>query len=137
MRILVIGGTKFVGPPLVQELVNNGHYVTLFHRGKTFDARTNGADSIMGDRRQLAGYVEEFGRFRPDVVLDMIPYTLTDGQQLMATMRGVAPRIVALSSADAYLAYGRLHRTEPGPSVPVPLKEDSRLREALGPEGES
>ena len=137
MRILVIGGTKFVGPPLVQELVNNGHDVTLFHRGKTFDSRTAGVPSLTGDRQQLADHVEDFKRLKLDVVLDMIPYTLSDGEDLMETMSGVTPRIVALSSADVYLAYGRLHRTEPGPAVPVPLNEDSSLRNALGPEGES
>ena len=61
MRILVIGGTKFIGPPLVQELVNNGHDVTLFHRGKSFDSRTEGVDSVIGNREQLAGYRGEFG----------------------------------------------------------------------------
>lgn len=137
MRILVIGGTKFVAPSLVQELVNNGHDVTLFHRGKTFDSRTAGVPSLTGDRQQLADHVEDFKRLKLDVVLDMIPYTLSDGQDLMETMSGVTPRIVALSSADVYLAYGRLHRTESGPAVPVPLNEDSSLRNALGPEGES
>ncbi len=60
MRILVIGGTNFIGPPLVHELVNNSHDVTLFHRGKTFDRRTDGVDSIIGNREQLADYSEKF-----------------------------------------------------------------------------
>ena len=137
MRILVIGGTKFVGPPLVQQLVNNGHDVTLFHRGKTFDDRTNGANTIVGDRDQLSDYVEDFRKLLPDVVLDMIPYTLVEAQELMEAMKGVTSRVIALSSADVYLAYGRLHRTEPGPAVRVPLREDSPLRRELGPEGES
>ena len=135
MRILVLGGTKFVGPPLVQELLKNGHEVTLFHRGKTFDSRTEGASSIVGNREQLADYRGEFGKLQPDVVLDMIPYTQSESRELMTVMKGVTPRIVALSSVDVYLAYGRLHRTEPGRAVQVPLREGSPLRQTYGPEG--
>lgn len=33
MRILIIGGTQFVGRGLVQASLDAGHDVTLFHRG--------------------------------------------------------------------------------------------------------
>ncbi len=69
--------------------------------------------------------------------MDMIPYTSSEIRQLMTVMKGVTPRVVALSSVDVYLAYGRLHCTEPGPAVPVPLREGSPLRQKYGPEGES
>src|SRR5688572_15005858 len=49
----------------------------------------------------------------------------------METFRGAVGRAVVISSADVYRAYGRLHRTEPGPPDPVPLAEDAPLREAL------
>ena len=32
MQILIIGGTGFIGPYVVQQLVHEGHNVTLFHR---------------------------------------------------------------------------------------------------------
>lgn len=35
MRVLVIGGTRFIGPPVVKSLVEHGHEVTVFHRGET------------------------------------------------------------------------------------------------------
>lgn len=35
MRILIIGGTNFIGPPVVCQLGAMGHEVTVFHRGKT------------------------------------------------------------------------------------------------------
>ncbi len=55
----------------------------------------------------------------------------------MDAFRGIAGRAIVISSADVYLAYGRLHGTEPGPLEPMPLTEDSALRSKLGPEGES
>src|SRR4029079_4926445 len=39
--------------------------------------------------------------------------------------------VVVPSSADVYRAFGRLHRTEPGPPDPVPLREDAPLRAEL------
>jgi nucleoside-diphosphate-sugar epimerase len=35
MRILIIAGTNFIGPPLVRRLIELGHEVTVFHSGKT------------------------------------------------------------------------------------------------------
>ncbi|WP_228059703.1 NAD-dependent epimerase/dehydratase family protein [Plectonema radiosum] len=35
MKILIIGGTNFIGPFLVRHLLTMGHDITLFHRGKT------------------------------------------------------------------------------------------------------
>ncbi len=38
MRILILGGTKFVGPHVVQYLVDLGHEVAIFHRGASLGA---------------------------------------------------------------------------------------------------
>ena len=35
MKVVVIGGTNFLGPPLVRRLVALGHEVAVFHRGRT------------------------------------------------------------------------------------------------------
>ncbi len=34
LTVLILGGTNFLGPHLVQELQNHGHVVTVFNRGK-------------------------------------------------------------------------------------------------------
>ncbi len=46
----------------------------------------------------------------------------------MNTFRGIAKRVVALSSGDVYRACGILHGSESGPLQPVPLTEESELR---------
>ena len=33
LKVLILGGTSFLGPPLVEELQQQGHEVTLFNRG--------------------------------------------------------------------------------------------------------
>src|ERR1035441_760923 len=121
MRILVIGGTGFIGRPLVRELARMGHALCVFHRGGT--PAQLPAESILGERRDLA-------RLRPeaDVVIDLILSSGAQAQRLMEIFRGVAKRVVAASSIDVYRACGVLHGFEDGPLEPVPLTEDSALR---------
>jgi nucleoside-diphosphate-sugar epimerase len=35
MKVLIIGGTNFIGPPVVRRLTDLGHQVAVFHRGQT------------------------------------------------------------------------------------------------------
>jgi nucleoside-diphosphate-sugar epimerase len=124
MKILAIGGTGFIGRPLVRELAARGHEVTVLTRR---DAPTGlPAESIVGERADLE-------RLRPhaDVVIDLILSSGAQAHQLMETFRGVAKRAVAASSIDVYRACGILHGSEEGPLEPVPLTEDSGLRTKL------
>ena len=133
MRILIIGGTRFVGPPVVRHLHDMGHTVWLFHRHPAQVVLPDSVEHITGDRHHLDDFGDIFRRIAPDVVLDMIPITEDDAQTVMRVFTGVAQRVVTLSSQDVYRAYGRVNGTEPGPPDPVPLTEDSPLRERLYP----
>ena len=128
MRILVIGGTNFIGPHLVRRLAELGHEVALFHRGQTQAELPASVRHVLGDRHQLAEHRDAFRRLSPEIVVDMIAYTREDADGLVATFRGLARRIVVLSSGDVYRAHGRLIGTEPGPVEPTPLTEDAPLR---------
>jgi len=48
--------------------------------------------------------------------------------ELLEVFRGLARRLVVLSSMDVYRAAGVLHGSEPGPLQELPLTEDSTLR---------
>src|SRR5450631_274211 len=50
MRILIIGGTAFVGRHIARAAVDAGHEVTLFHRGQTGAAFLPQATHLTGDR---------------------------------------------------------------------------------------
>jgi nucleoside-diphosphate-sugar epimerase len=63
----------------------------------------------------------------------MIPLRETHARDVMEVFRGIASRVVAISSQDVYRAYGRLIGLEPGPPDTVPLTEKSPLRETLYP----
>jgi len=124
VRILIIGGTGFIGPHLVRELVRMGHSVAVFHRGSTHPNLP--AEHILGDRRDMAVL-----RPKADVVIDLILSSGAQAEALMTAFRGVARRIVAASSIDVYRACGVLHGSEEGPVEPVPLTEESPLRTKL------
>jgi nucleoside-diphosphate-sugar epimerase len=87
----------------------------------------------LDDRAGFVDLANEFKCFAPDVVVDMIAVTERATKTTMQSFRGIAGRVVALSSQDVYRAYGRLLGTEPGPPDPVPLTEKSPLREQLYP----
>src|SRR6266704_805124 len=133
MRILVIGGTNFIGPLVVRTLNEEEHKVTVFHRGQTRTDLPHGVQELLGDRRPLARSAVELQRIAPEVVLDMIPATEQDAQEVMSIFNGVARRVVAISSQDVYRAFGRVNGKEAGPVDAVPITEDSPLRENLYP----
>lgn len=133
MRILVIGGTRFMGPVVVQRLHNLGHEITIFHRGQRPATLPSDIQHIQGDRDSLTDFTDSFQRLAPDVVLDMIPATEREAQEVMSVFKGIARRIVAISSQDVYRAFGRVNGKESGPADPLPLTEESPLRENLYP----
>lgn len=126
MKILIIGGTGFMGPSTVVHLQNAGHHVTVFHRGKT--PLPAGAEEIIGDHHNLSDYRPEFTRRNFDVVIDFILSSGRQARTLIETFRGITRRVVAISSMDVYRAMGILHGTETGPLQELPLTEESELR---------
>ena len=131
MRAAVIGGTGFLGPEVVRQLVAAGWAVAIFHRGTHEADLPPSVLHLHGDRGELASFAGAFRSFAPDVVVDMRGMTEEHARQLVGTFAGIAKRSVVVSSADVYRAYGRLNGTEPGPPDPVPLREDAPLRERL------
>ncbi len=133
MRILVIGGTRFMGPLVVRSLSEQGHEVTVFHRGETRTDLRRGVMELLGDRRSLAKSAVELQRLAPEVVLDMIPENEQDALEVMRIFRGVARRVVAISSQDVYRAFGKVNGKESGPVDSMPITEESALRQNLYP----
>jgi nucleoside-diphosphate-sugar epimerase len=131
VRVLILGGTGFIGKYIVTQLHHLGHDVVIFHRGQTTADLPQAVTHIIGERQHLADHTDTFRQIAPDVVLDTIAYTEQQAQSAMQLFTGVTPRLVALSSIDVYWAYGRHHRIEDGPIDPRPLTEESPLRQRL------
>ena len=50
LSVLVLGGTGFIGPHIVREMLRRGHSVTLFNRGRTNSGLFPDIETIKGDR---------------------------------------------------------------------------------------
>jgi nucleoside-diphosphate-sugar epimerase len=141
VRVLLIGGSGFIGPHVASALEREGHEVITFHRGSRHPAGV--AREIHGDRNRLGDHAAALRDAAPEVVVDLILSSGRQARELMRVFRGVARRVVALSSCDVYRACGVLHGTESGPPAlsgasagveglePMPLTESSPLRTRL------
>jgi nucleoside-diphosphate-sugar epimerase len=139
MNIVVIGGTGFMGPYVVRSLARQGHTVTVLHRGQTEHPLALSVNHIhhpalrIGERSRLPSLRSELAEADPDVILDMIAVTAQCAWHGVETFRGLAPRVVVISSADVYRVYAQLNKTEAAPVDPNPCTESAPLRTKFYP----
>ncbi|MBI4672671.1 MAG: NAD-dependent epimerase/dehydratase family protein [Chloroflexi bacterium] len=132
MNVVIIGGTRFIGRAVTQQLLAQGHRVAVFHRGHT-PLEMQNVQEIFGDRRNLGWFRGAFKKFAPEVVIDMRAMTETDARGLGETFREVARRSVVLSSMDVYRAYDVLRGVEGEPLERIPFDEAAPLRNKIYP----
>jgi 2'-hydroxyisoflavone reductase len=102
MKLLVIGGTSFVGRHAVESAVRQGHEVVVFHRGRTnADLLTGEIDHRIGDRN-TPDYRALGGDERWDAVLDVSAYVPRHVHQLADAIKGRVGHYVHVSSISAY-----------------------------------
>jgi nucleoside-diphosphate-sugar epimerase len=133
VRVLVLGGTGFIGAPTVRQLVAGGHDVAVLHRGERAPTLPEDVESIVAHRERLADHAGRLRAWRPEVVVDFIAFAEADVRAVLGALRGVAGRLVVLSSLDVYRAYDRLMRVQPGPPERTPIREEDPLREVPFP----
>jgi UDP-glucose 4-epimerase len=125
MRVMVLGGTRFIGAAIVEELHAHGHELLVVHRGEHEPADLPEVDHLHADRQDLPhlrGPVEEFG---PEAVVDNCAYSTADAETALAAI-GDDTRLLVVSSMDVYRAFGAvLAGTE---TDPLPLDETSPVR---------
>jgi nucleoside-diphosphate-sugar epimerase len=99
MRILVMGGTRFVGRPLVARLQAAGHDLTLFTRGR--QPLPEGVEHLVGDRGDDAGLAPLEGRSF-EVIVDSSGRSQEDSRRVVERTGAPAHRFVYVSSAGVY-----------------------------------
>jgi nucleoside-diphosphate-sugar epimerase len=127
MRVVVIGGTRFIGRRIVDDLVARGDEVLVVHRGETeppglAEVRRH----VHVDRANFVSVAGEVTAFDPDAVVDCWALSRSDVDAVLPHLPDT--QLVLLSSMDVYEAFACV--LDGGrESEPVPLNEESRLRE--------
>lgn len=78
MKILVIGGTRFFGIPMIHELLQKGHQITIATRGKSKDIFGDSVDRIILERTDPDSMKNALADRFFDVVIDKIAYCSND-----------------------------------------------------------
>jgi nucleoside-diphosphate-sugar epimerase len=133
MRVLVIGGTGFIGSHVVRELASRGADVCVLHRGRT---RVDLGASVRyryADRDDPDSFTRAARDITPDVVVDMIAFTEAHARATLRICGGSVRRLVAASSMDVYRAFEVFLSPSAGPVQPVPIGEGDALRSTLFP----
>jgi nucleoside-diphosphate-sugar epimerase len=129
MRVLILGGTLFIGRRIALELLARGDDVMVVHRGQTEPAELSGCAHVHAARDALAGVADQLRVFRPDAVIDTRAMTRAHADAVLPHLPDA--HLVLLSSIDVYRAYELLLAGRGG--EPVPLTETSPVRSARYP----
>ena len=115
LRVLILGGTGFIGPHFVQALTEGGHTVTLFNRGKRDPEAKHGVEQLLGDRND--GLESLAGRDW-DVVVDNSGYTPKQVKLSAGLLQGHVKQYIFISSIAVYADFDQ-----------PPIGEDHKLTE--------
>lgn len=126
MRILIIGGTRFLGRHLVDSALARGHEVTLFNRGKSNPGIFPQLETIVGDREKDIGKLN--GQIW-DAVIDTSGYVPRIVRLSADLLKENASRYVFISSMSVYADFRKVGIDE---SDPVGKIEDETVEEITG-----
>lgn len=135
MRVLIIGGTGFIGAHIVGQILSQDHAAAVYHRGHKGTILLESVRQFVnpGSDMPIQKFPAELFDFRPDVVVHTMAMGALDAQAAVRAFTGQTGRLVLLSSGDVYRAYGRFTKIEAGPIDNALLSEDAPLRTVLFP----
>ena len=133
MRLLVLGGTRFVGRAYVQEALAAGHEVTLFNRGETNPGLFPDVEKIRGDREVSLEPLTSLGRTW-DAVYDPSCYVPRVARMAAEALQDLAPHYAFVSSLSVYDDLSTTNQDETGHlgEIDDPATEDI-TDESYGP----
>jgi 2'-hydroxyisoflavone reductase len=131
MRVLIIGGTRFVGWHITAEALRAGHHVTLLHRGKTGPDTFSEAEHLLADRD---GDLAVLAGREWDATIDVSAYLPSQVIRLAEALVPRAGRYVFISTMSVYAAPAEPGFTEASPLLPIPDPLPERVTgETYGP----
>ena len=130
MKILVLGGTGFIGPHMVREMLRRGHEVTLFNRGKRNASLFPDVETLIGDRNSQLDALK--GR-QWDGVVDNSGYVPRMVRESASLLSSSVPHYLFISSISAYSRFDvELDENSPLGTMPDETVEEV-TNETYGP----
>lgn len=125
MRLLVLGGTSFVGRAIAEVAIERGHELTLFSRGKTGSDLFPGVNRAVGDR--ASGDYQSLKGGSWDAVIDVSGYIPRHVNEVADVLEPVIDRYLFISTISVY------DNTDPGgePAEDAPRRAAERATEDI------
>lgn len=111
MKILVLGGTRFIGRHIVERLAAAGHKVVCFHRGQTNAALPAGVEERLGDRNES---LEAVANDCWDAIVDTSCYR---AEQMQRSLELRTDRYLFISTVSVYRDFAISGISEDGPTI--------------------
>ena len=102
VQILVVGGTKFFGIPMIEDFLRDGHDVTIATRGKTQDSFGDKVKRVIFDLSDYSSVEKAFKgkNLEYDMVVDKISYSSNEIKALLDSVQ--TRRFIHMSTANVY-----------------------------------
>lgn len=124
MKVLIIGGTKFLGRHLIEAALKNGHEVTLFNRGKFSQESFENVEQIHGDRNFE---IEMLASRRFDVCLDTCGYLPQSVKASAEFLRDSVGQYIFISSISAYKNFKQMNSDESAPLAELTAEQKEKF----------
>lgn len=126
MKIVIIGGTRFLGRHLVEAALARGHELTLFNRGRSNPGLFPDVEQLIGDRDRDLGLLA--GRSW-DAVIDTCGYAPRVVRASAEALAGAVQRYVFISSISVYAGFAQPGMTE---EAELAMMADESVEEITG-----
>ncbi len=141
MKVMVIGGTRFLGKAIVNGLLARRHEVTVVHRGRTA-LKAGGVKEVLLDKSDRKAFGDLLGGARCDAVIDTI-LSADDLRFAIPILKGRIKRFIHCGSTGVYAPMKYIPAKEDDPCNPPPelggfgtkLEQDNVLMDAFRQHG--
>ena len=127
MKILVVGGTRFFGIPMVNALLENGHDVTIATRGNARAEFDDRVDHVIMDRTDAESVKSALEGRKFDIIIDKIAYGSNDVKALLENAD--CDRYIQMSTCSVYPQDHADITEDEFVTADYPLRWDGRLKD--------
>jgi len=120
VKVAILGGTRFIGPYIVRDLVEQGHEVEVYHRGETTGDLPEAVRHVTVDRTVEGQTAAALREHRPEAVIDMCGYWPRQVEEVPDAGLDLQHYVFCSSTA----VYGQIGKSTPDETAPLKVQSD-------------